>query len=356
MLKLNVEFLKSGMMLAKSIVSSDGQVLLQEGVRLKENYIAKLIELGISEIYIDIDEVTNVAIQDVIQEQTRITAQNIMRQTMNAVYMGEHLHAQRILQLVSNILDDLLSNKDIMVNLSDIKAVDDYTFSHSVNVCVLSLITGIAMNYNKTQLKDLGVGAILHDIGKVAIPQEILNKPGSLTNEEYYIIQKHTELGYEILKDYAEIHSTSAIVALTHHERYDGKGYPFGKKAKEIHEFSRIVNIADVYDALTSDRVYKKKILPHQAVEYLTAMGNHQFDYDMVKKFILHVACYPVGTVVFLSTGVKAVVVEVHRNYPNRPKVRCLWDRDGNAYKQNLEIDLAQVPSVTIVEVLENIK
>lgn len=356
MLKLNVQFLKSGMTLAKSIINSNGQILLQEGVRLKESYISKLIGLGISEIYVDIEEAADIVIQDVIREQTRFAAKQIMGQTMNRIYMGEPLNAQKILQTVNKILNDLLSNEDIMVNLSDIKAVDDYTFGHSVNVCVLSLIMGIAMDYQKAQLRDLGVGAILHDIGKVAIPQEILNKPGSLTNEEYNVIKTHTQLGYEILKKYTDISSASAMVALTHHERYDGKGYPFGKKAKEIHEFSRVVNIADVYDALTSDRVYKKKILPHQAVEYLTAMGNHQFDYDMVKKFILHIACYPVGTVVALSTGVKAVVVEVNKNYPNRPKVRYLWDREGNPCKQRLEIDLVQVPSVAIVEILEKLE
>ncbi|WP_168198230.1 HD-GYP domain-containing protein [Crassaminicella thermophila] len=356
MQKINVQFLKPGMILAKTIYGNDGQILLNHGIELKESYIRKLISLGISGVYIDTKDTEDIVIEDVICEQNRLQAKNIIRQTMKNIHMGKAVYTKDLFRAVSNILDDLLGNKDIMLNLSDIKAVDDYTFAHSVNVCVLSLITGISMGYNREKLEKLGIGAILHDIGKVAIPKEILNKPGALTDDEYKIIKNHPRLGYDILKKYTNISSLSAMIVLTHHERYDGGGYPLGKKEKEIHEFSRIVAVADVYDALTSDRVYKKKILPHEAVEYLISMGNHQFDYEIVKSFVMHVASYPLGTMVRLSTGEKGIVAEVDKNYPNRPKIRCLWDKDGKRYDKAVEIELINHPNITIIDVLENIE
>lgn len=356
MFKVNIDFLKPGMILAKAIYNSDGQILLSSGVTLKETYIQKLMQLGISRVYIDTKETSDIIIEDVICEQNRFQAKKIIRETMNNVYMGGKIATKEVFNIVNNILDDLLKNKDIMLNLSDIKAVDDYTFGHSVNVCVLSLITGIAMGYNTERLSKLGIGAILHDIGKIAIPKEILNKPSKLTDEEYEVIKEHPRLGYDIIKKHPNISALSAMVVLTHHERYDGKGYPLGKKGEEIHEFSRILAVADVYDALTSDRVYKKKIFPHEAIEYLISMGNHQFDYEIVKIFALHVACYPVGTVVKLSTGDNGIVVEVNKSYPNRPKVRCIRNKQGDKYDEKLEISLVDQPSITIMEVLENIE
>ncbi|MCT4620849.1 MAG: HD-GYP domain-containing protein [Marinisporobacter sp.] len=356
MFRINVNFLKPGMTLAKTIYGNDGQVLLSSGVNLRESYIQKLKKIGISSLYIDTRETADIVIEDVICEQNRFEAKNIIRTTMNDVYKGRSIETKEIFNAVSNILDDLLGNKDIMLNLSDIKAADDYTFGHSVNVCVLSLVTGIAMGYNRERLEKLGVGAVLHDIGKIAIPIDILNKPGKLTDTEYKIIQEHPRLGYEIVKKHPSISSLSAMVVLTHHERYDGTGYPLGKKGEEIYEFSRIVAIADVYDALTSDRVYKKKALPHEAIEYLIAMGNNQFDGDIVKKFIQHVAPYPVGTIVRLSTGVQGIVVAVDKNCPNRPKVRCFWNKQGDTYLNEVEVNLANLPSIKISAVLEKLE
>lgn len=356
MFRINVNFLKPGMTLAKTIYGNDGQVLLSTGVNLKQTYIEKLKKIGISSLYIDTKETADIVIEDIICEQNRFEAKNIIRETMNNVYKGRVIETQEIFNAVGHILDDLLGNKDIMLNLSDIKAVDDYTFAHSVNVCVLSLVIGIAMGYNRERLEKLGVGAVLHDIGKIAIPIDILNKPGKLTDTEYKMIQEHPRLGYEIVKKHSSISSLSAMVVLTHHERYDGGGYPLGKKGEEIYEFSRIVAIADVYDALTSDRVYKKKAMPHEAIEYLIAMGNIQFDENIVNKFIQHVAPYPIGTIVRLNTGIQGIVVAVDKNYPNRPIIRCFWNKKGDTYLNEAEINLAHLPAIKISEVLENLE
>lgn len=356
MIKIHVSSLKPGMIVAKTIYNSDGTILISAGIALKDTYIERLSERGIEEIYIKTDETVDIVIQDVIQEKTRMDAKRVMQETMNRIGLGKRIHTQKIFAIVDRILDDLLSNPDILVNLSDIRSVDEYTFSHCVNVCVLSVLTGAAMEYSRDELRTLGMGAILHDIGKTMIPKEILNKPGRLTKEEYEIIKKHPQFGYEILEEYPNINDLIRLVVLTHHERFDGKGYPFGLKGEEIHEFSRIVSIADVYDAMTSERAYSKKNMPHKVLEYLISMGNHQFDYEITKIFIRHIAYFPLGTVVRLSTGDIAVVISNNKNYPYRPTVRCLWKADGERIFPGIEIDLERMPSVTIVEVLENIK
>ena len=354
MYKIGVDFLREEMVVAKNIYDSDGKVLLAAGVSLRENYIQKLKDKGISEIYIHTEETADVIIEDVIREQNRSHAKKLVKDVMERVQIGDTVEAKEISRMINSMIDDLLSDRDIMVNLTDMRAVDDYTFAHSVNVCVLSLLGGIALNYNQIRLRELGIGALLHDIGKVWIPHQILNKPGFLDDGEFNEIKKHAELGYESLKRIPDIPSVSSLVALTHHERFDGSGYPFGKKGQDIHEFSRIVAIADVYDALTSDRVYKKKIMPHHAIEYLTSMGNHLFDYEIVKKFIQYIAIYPVGSMVKISTGERAIVTHVDRNFPTRPRIRILYDERGAKALAPKELDLKLYPSIMVTDLLEN--
>jgi HD-GYP domain-containing protein (c-di-GMP phosphodiesterase class II) len=211
------------------------------------------------------------------------------------------------------------------------------------------------MDYDEGKLRELGMGAMLHDMGKTRIPNEILNKPGGLTEEEFSIVRKHTNYGYEMLKESRMLSTYASYVALTHHERYDGGGYPLGLKGTEIHEFSRIVSIADVYDAMTSDRVYRRRININEAIEYLVGMGDHQFDYNIVKVFIEHITTYPPGTCVLLNSGEKAIVVDVNKKYPSRPIIRMLTDRDGHGLREPVEVDLTKKNTLIISETIDDI-
>jgi HD-GYP domain-containing protein (c-di-GMP phosphodiesterase class II) len=204
------------------------------------------------------------------------------------------------------------------------------------------------MGLTRDQMIDLGVGAMLHDIGKTQIPMEILMKPGKLTDEEYALMKEHSLQGYQMLKDIPDIPLLSAHCALQHHERLDGSGYPRGLKGDEIHLYGKIVGIADVYDALTTNRVYRKAFLPHEALEYLfTSTG--QFDSNLIAVFRDHVAIYPIGLIVTLSNGVKAVVVDINTKYPQRPIVRVLKNADGQEIIP-YEIDLSQDFSITVTD------
>lgn len=347
------------MKVARTVYSSDGYILLAAGVVLKERYIRQLKFFDVPAIYVEDDLLPDVEVEDVISEKTRveaiITVKEMLTNVRQQVQSGKRflLSGPKLKETVEDIIKDLLTRKKLIVNLNDIRSTDSYTFAHSVNVCVLAVLTGIALNFSKSQLLQLGMGALMHDVGKIIVPLEILNKPGRLTAEEYKIIQRHSEFGYEILQSQPGISKMSAKVAFEHHEKYDGSGYPLGLKGEEIHLYSRIVGIVDVYDALTADRVYRKGYLPHEAYEYLAATGGSMFDYDLVKVFLSHVAAYPVGTIVRLNTGEVGVVVETPIGMTTRPVVRVLY-RDGHVLKKPYEIKLYESYRVLISDVLSD--
>lgn len=355
MRKVLVDKVKEGMVLARTLYSYDGDLLLNAGIILKNSYIMKFKELGIRELYIE-DEISHdIVLKDVISEETRFEARINIKNAMDSIRYGNSLDVKPVRNSVCKMIDELMDVKDAIVNMQDLKSIDQYTFSHSVNVCVLSLITGISMNYDEERLRELGIGAMLHDVGKIRIPNEILNKPGSLTTEEFEIVKKHTNYGYEMLKKSKVLSTYASYIALTHHERFDGEGYPLGLRGEEIHEFARIVSIADVYDAITSDRVYKRRIHINEAVEYLIGMGDHQFDYNIVRNFIEHITIYPPGTCVLLNDGEKAIVVDVNKRYPNRPIIRILVDSEGQIPKEPIEIDLTKNNTLLISEIIDDI-
>ena len=354
MRKILVEKVKEGMVLGRTLYSYDGNILLNAGIVLKNSYISKFSDLGIREVYVEDEISRDIVLKDVISEETRFEARINIKNAMDSIRYGSSLDVKPIRSSVCKMMDELMDVKDAMVNLQDLKSNDQYTFSHSVNVCVLSLITGISMKFDEEKLRELGIGAMLHDVGKIRIPSEILNKPESLTAEEFNIVKKHTSYGYELLKKSKVLSTYASYIALTHHERYDGEGYPLGLRGEEIHEFARIVSVADVYDAITSDRIYKKRVNINEAVEYLIGMGDHQFDYSIVRNFIEHITIYPPGTCVLLNRGEKAIVVDVNKKYPNRPIIRILIDREGQILREPLEIDLTTNNTLLIAEIIDD--
>jgi len=263
---------------------------------------------------------------------------------------SETLNVGNIREIVYKIIEELLSNEDILLSLSEIRSVDDYTFEHSVHVCILSLITGIDLGFDMVRLRDLGVGALLHDIGKLKVPQEILKKPSQLTVEEFEEIKKHTIYGYEILKDNKQINIASAYIAFGHHERFDGSGYPLQLKGENIHLCARIVAIADVFDALSSNRVYRRKLHINEVVEYITSLSAQHFDKHIVESFVKHVIVYGVGTGVILNTLEKGIVVRLNKALPTRPVIRVIFDKAGKKLTQYYEIDLSTKVNVSIID------
>jgi len=353
MRKISLKNVKSGMVLAKTVYTDDGRVLLNEGVLLREPFISRLHSCKIKEIYVEDEISKGIVVDDVINNQTRMEAKILVKNVMNESKINNRFNFEQVKETVDKIIDELMENPHIIYNLTDIRTVDNYTFSHSVNVCVLSLITAIKLGLTQPELKCIGVGSLLHDVGKIVIDEAILKKPSELNDEEFNEMKKHTLFGYEILNKTGEFEPDSEKIVLEHHERLDGSGYPFGIKGEEIHPFSKIVAIADVYDALTSDRIYRKRIGSHKVIEYLTNPCLNHFDQAVVKSFIKSVAIYPVGTGVLLNTGEKGIVVRISEASPARPLVRIVYNSDGSVKDNYVEVDLNKVSTYTILDTYE---
>lgn len=312
--------------------------------------------MGIPSVYIDDGLMSDIQIEDIIRDEVRIEAIKVVKKEMSLKGQKGRktvIDDCSILKTVEDIMSDIMSSRDTVVNVVDIKNYDEYTFAHSVNVCMLAVLTGRSLGYSKKELMKLGMGAILHDIGKTQLPEDILNKPGRLTDKEFDAIKKHAEYGYEILKEQPGLSSEVAVIAYQHHERYSGEGYPLGLKKDMITDYAKITGIADVYDALTSDRVYRKGYAPHEVYEMLAGQGNTSFDFNILKAFLDNIAVYPVGTILRLNTGEIAGVTKVYRGITHRPVVRVLFDANGNKVAEQNEIDLTKDLKVAVEDVLK---
>ena len=231
----------------------------------------------------------------------------------------------------------------MIVETINLSTYDNYTYSHSVNVDMLSVILGVACGLRDDELRKLSQAALLHDIGKTCVPIEIINKPGRLTEEEYAEVKNHPRYGYNMLRDNYEVSSVARNAILSHHENEDGSGYPRGLTSEKIHLFAKIIHVADVYDALTTKRVYKEAMNPADALEYLMGNAERMFDKDLVATFMEYVAPYPLGVQVELSTGQKAIVVKNNRSMLSRPVVRL---------DSGTRVDLLERLDITIVKML----
>lgn len=340
--------LKEGMQIGRNIYSVDGTVLLAKDVRLTDEYIKGLEKLGVSGVYIEDTISHDIQIKSVISDELRMHAVKSIKGVYNSLESVSHT-MNTVENLARSIMYEILNNKNIMVNMIDIKTFDDYIYSHSVNVAVLSSVIGIAMHLEGTKIEKLTASALLHDLGKVFIHKDVLSKMGNFTEAEEILYRSHPEKGYRYIKQYYNIPVTTYVGILQHHERFDGKGYPDGKKGEDISKFARILSVCDAYDNIVTESPNKKACLPSDAIEYIMANNGQRFDPKVVKVFLKRVAPYPLGTILLLSNGRRAIVIGNNEECSSRPKVRDLED--------NTELDLTydqNYKNVTIVGV-ENI-
>jgi HD-GYP domain-containing protein (c-di-GMP phosphodiesterase class II) len=313
-----------------------------------------LKEIGIPAVYIRDDNIGNVEYDEVISEQTRQEALKVTKDVMDSIRLSSDFDLQKVNKIVDELISELLVSKDLLVALVDMRAANDTSFYHGVNTTVLSVITGIALGYDIKKLGQLACGALFHDIGIIMLPPELLKRQAPLSAEENEKIMKHPELGFEILRKKEGVSLMSAHVALQHHEKYDGTGYPRGLAGDEISEFSRIVAITAIYDDLASVGFETSRLLPHQAVEYLTIHSGKWFDPEILQVFFGTIAVFPLGTLVLLNSGETALVTKVNKKFPTRPVVRVFKNRNGAKVYPPFEIDLAKNPAYFVQKVLAN--
>ncbi|GEN32893.1 HD-GYP domain-containing protein [Aneurinibacillus danicus] len=360
MKKVHINSVKPGDKIAKTILSETGHILLGAGLELSQRYIDRLKSMGIDMVYIEDKNTDDIIPEDVISDTTRRKAVETVYKTMTSLMDQPKVKGRASVpdigktfrDVFGTILGDLSGRKEVLINLANLHSLDGYLFHHSVNVAVLAGVIGLAKGYNRNQLADLGVGALLFDIGMTMLPKELWNKKTTLNPEERARVENHTEDGFNILRYQYDVSLLSAHCALQHHERYNGSGYPRKLQKNQIHEYAQIVGMADVYDALTSHRSYRQHYSPNEATEYLFAAGNSLFDLELVRLFVKHIAVYPVASTVVLNTGQIGVVSRVDPAAVHRPTVRIVQERDGTPLASPYEIDLRNHTSIVITRTL----
>lgn len=314
---ISIEMAKPGMKLARAIYrDQDSKILLHPNVVLKPSYIQKIKDLQYQYIYImePGDEGKDLSNLEPIKAETLFQARGLVKKYFTLFKQNKSIDMSNMKMVIGDIVDQIIRNPNIVYNMVDIRSHNNYTYTHSVNVCVLSVMIGVALNLNHKQLEILGMGAIMHDIGKILIDNEILNKPTKLEPQESEVIRRHAKDGYELLRKKANINFLAPHIVFQHHEREDGSGYPRGLPGKRIHSFSKIVAVADAYDAMTSGRVYQKEITSLQAIEEIKQEAPSKYNSEVVEAFLQVVAPFPIGSTLVFQNGAKGMVKAVSRH------------------------------------------
>ena len=230
---------------------------------------------------------------------------------------------------VNDVIDSVTNNAHAFISLVKLRQYDDYSYSHSLNVAALAVSFGKYLNFDEEYLQILGMAGLYHDIGKVRVPHTVLNKPGRLTDKEFEIMKRHSEYGHDMLVKVNDIHSYVLRAAYEHHEHYGGKGYPRALSRSEINKTALVISLADVYDALTSERVYKKAMAQYKALCIMFDMRQTNFHPLLIEKFIKFLGIYPVGTLVRLRIGLRGVVIKQNPAFLLNPLLKILADNKG---------------------------
>lgn len=336
---VDIETVEPGQTLGKTIFSSNGTVLLSKDVQLTVYMISTLKRLGVTTIYIDDPLYRDISHEELLSEETKRVVIHQMSETFEQLRSGKAFNAKVVGQTADELLEDVLKNQNVLIHLSDIRTADNASFLHAMNVCMISSLIGLNMGLNMIQLKELAIGALLHDIGKLGAPEV---QEGRM---------HHAWRGFDLLKNRREYSLLIAHVAFQHHEAIDGSGLPRGLTGEDIHTYAKIVAAANTYDNLIYRSGDGAPMMPHEACERLNAMSGTQLDHEVLVNFMRIVSIYPNGISVRLSNRQTGVVIGQHRGLPGRPVVRVI-DKEGEEAVGYTEIDLAQHPTLFIEAVL----
>ena len=378
------------MKIGKSIYDGDGTLLLGRGMILTDIFIQKLNERGISRIYIHDDTTEDIVpeenISDIVRgatirhlrelfESLEDLRQEMRDQSSAAVVdaikseqfqntFRNHPTFQTIQNDAVKIVDELLSG-EVTLGLNSIKSYDNYTFQHSIDVTIVSIMIGRKIGLPQKRLRELGIGCLLHDMGKVFVPLDIINKPGKLTPEEFEKMTIHTTIGYELVKGVASIGILPPHIAFQHHEKQDGSGYPRGLRGNNritfsdesgiIHLYGSISAVADVYDALSSDRPYRKALASEKVIETMYGMCGNHLNLHILRNFFSITPVYPVGSTVRIINGEylnhMGVVVSLNKSNLDRPVIRLIFGPKKKKIHP-IDIDLATNRKIWIESIM----
>ena len=329
---IKIKDLQPGMILAQPLLNKRGDVFLARNVSVSRFMVQRIKE----------EQYRGAYVYDKLSKGINPKNQLPADVQLKAMCALKDMDIDRCAYLSGEILDSLKHADNISMNINSLAAYDSPTYTHSLNVAMYAGTFGLLYGMEYERVKKLIAAALLHDIGKTKVPEDILNKPGRLSEEEFAEIKKHPQYGYNMLKDMVSISPLVRVPILEHHENYDGSGYPRGLVDKETHIFSKIIHICDIYDAMLSRRCYKDAINPGEVIDFITAHRNIMFNGELVDFFMQSLIPYPEGMLVKLSDGRTAVVASQNKGFPQSPIVR---DMRGNV------VDLIHEKNVKIMHI-----
>jgi len=332
---------KPGMVLASDIINDYGAVILYQNSILDEYSINKLMKLGLNFVKIYKDYEFKEKKHAVIEAQYNNNLEEF-KEIIWDISCGKTLEMERVSEVSRSLSSNFDSIHDLVSCLSKVRSISEYTYTHSLNVSLLCSLLGSWLNLGHNHIEQLSYCGILHDIGKSKISPEILNKPDALTEEEFDKIKQHPLIGYKMLEGNNEISKDVALGVLMHHEREDGSGYPFGFKSERIHYYAKILAVVDTFDAMTSNRIYKKRQTPFDVLEMYESEYLTKCDAGIMLTFLKHISSYYIGAKVRLSDGSIGEIVYINTNRISRPLIKS----------KDTIIDLSMVPEMKIVEML----
>lgn len=352
MRSIQIDSVKGEEILAKSVYDEDGRVLLKVGTVMRSAYVPKLHEMGIEYLYIQDPDTEGIEIEDVVSDETKQQGKAEVKRVFKDYVVSERLELTKIYDLVNTILDEILNHKDMVLNVNDLRNKNEALYEHCMSVCILSTSVG-AYVFDTKKLKDLTLGALLHDFGLMFVPEEILDKPDKLSPEEFDLIKTHPQVGFDILTQDPNFSMISRNIIYMHHEKCDGSGYPLGVKAKQIHDTTKLVTIADMYDAMVTPKPYRKQMKTYESFETLSSMAGVQIDKHLFTEFEKRVALYPVGKGVILNNNYRGIVASQNNGMLTRPVVRVLYDDKGNKIAEPFDLDLTKELTLFVSDTID---
>ncbi len=349
-----LKYVKPGFVLAQRVSDERGRTLLAQGIVLSESYIRRLNRVGVRAVCIHDRATDDVIVNEMVAEPTKAELLTLTYDTLSELGSGHFspkmkptFLRKKLGPLLEDVIQQLREGNGAGEQLGSVYIADGELFHHSVNVTFYVLTLGLYLNLPKDDLLNLGIGTLLHDVGKLRVRREVLQKPGRLTPEEFREIQMHSQYGFEILSALADISATSALIALQHHERMDGSGYPNGLMGDQIHLFSQLTAVVDVYEALTANRVYRQAYLPHEAFGLIMRDRGTRLSTVGVDAFRETISIYPLGMSVRLTNGDLAVVIQASAGNDQQPVVRAIENARGEPIRP-YELDLRNSPDIQI--------
>ncbi len=355
MRKIDINAIKGSETLARDVYGQNNTILLPSGILLKKEYIEPLKKMNISYIYVEDEFSAGIEESKNSENELKVQCLHKIRETLDRFSFSMRNQANQINDIAEEVIMEVLSNEHILYNIAGVRQKSEDLYSHSLNVCALSVLLAIKLNLSKTRVKDIAEGSILHDIGFTCV--NAMYKAGG---KKYYRanelkeIKKHVIYGYNLVENADWLSTRSKEIILYHHEICNGTGYPFHLNADKIKIGSKIVSVCDTFDCLVYGYITKPKKV-HEAIEYIVSQSGIKFSHQVVKAFNASVAAFPNGTLVLTNENELGIVLKQSNSCPTRPVIRIIQDKDGNKYSEWVEKNLMDCHTLFIVDTVDSL-